>query len=81
MNSKRRKRSATASTAEQRTESLIQRIITFANLLRITKIPVHTSNERDAIAALALIDINSRFEFYMALQSHHAHELKVPGGL
>ena len=56
-------------TVEQRTASLIQRIIKFAKLLRINKIPVHTSNERDAIAALAHIDINSRFEFYLALRA------------
>ncbi|MCX5901959.1 MAG: VWA domain-containing protein [Proteobacteria bacterium] len=59
-----------SATAEQRTESLIQRIIKFAKLLRINKIPVHTANERDAIAALAHIDINSRFEFYMALRTN-----------
>jgi len=55
---------------EQRTASLIRRIIRFAKLLRANKIPVHTSNERDAIAALAHIDINSRFEFYVALRSN-----------
>jgi len=57
-------------TVEQRTASLIQRIIKFAKLLRINKIPVHTSNERDAISALAHIDINSRFEFYLALRTN-----------
>ena len=57
-------------TIEQRTASLIQRIIKFAKLLRINKVPVHTSNERDAISALAHIDINSRFEFYMALRTN-----------
>ncbi len=57
-------------TIEQRTASLIQRIIKFAKLLRINKIPVHTSNERDAISALAHIDINSRFEFYLALRTN-----------
>jgi hypothetical protein len=55
---------------EQRTASLIQRIIKFAKLLRINKVPVHTANERDAIAALAHIDINSRFEFYLALRTN-----------
>jgi len=57
-------------TVEQHTASLIQRIIKFAKLLRVNKIPVHTSNERDAIAALAHIDINSRFEFYLALRTN-----------
>ncbi len=38
-------------TLEQRTASLIQRIIRFAKLLRVNKIPVHTSNERDAICS------------------------------
>ncbi|MBN2108548.1 MAG: VWA domain-containing protein [Deltaproteobacteria bacterium] len=57
-------------TDEERTASLIRRIIRFAKLLRINKIPVHTSNERDAIAALAHIDINSRFEFYIALRAN-----------
>ncbi len=64
-----RKKKASA-TVEQRTESLIRRIIRFAKLLRANKIPVHTANERDAVAALAHIDINSRFEFYMALRTN-----------
>lgn len=57
-------------TDEERTASLIRRIIKFAKLLRVNKLPVHTSNERDAIAALAHIDINSRFEFYIALRAN-----------
>jgi len=57
-------------TIEQHTAALIQRIIKFAKLLRVNKIPVHTSNERDAISALAHIDINSRFEFYLALRTN-----------
>lgn len=57
-------------TVGERTTSLIQRIIKFAQLLRINKIPVHTSNERDAISALVHIDINSRFEFYLALRTN-----------
>jgi len=64
------KKKQDSATDEQRTASLIRRIIKFAKLLRINKIPVHTSNERDAIAALAHIDINSRFEFYIALRAN-----------
>ena len=54
---------------QERTQGLIRRIIRFANLLRSNRVPVHTSSERDAIAALAFVDINSRFEFYMALKA------------
>ena len=64
------KKKKDSATIAQRTESLTQRIIRFAKLLRANKIPVHTANERDAIAALAHIDISSRFEFYMALRTN-----------
>jgi uncharacterized protein with von Willebrand factor type A (vWA) domain len=64
------KRKSDGATVAQRTESLIQRIIRFAKILRANKLPVHTSNERDAIAALAHIDISKRFEFYMALRTN-----------
>jgi uncharacterized protein with von Willebrand factor type A (vWA) domain len=64
------KKKQDSATDEERTSSLIRRIIKFAKLLRLNKIPVHTSNERDAIAALAHIDINSRFEFYIALRAN-----------
>jgi hypothetical protein len=64
------KKKSDGATLAQRTESLIQRIIRFGKLLRANKIPVHTSNERDAIAALAHIDISRRFEFYMALRTN-----------
>jgi len=64
------KRKRDSATAAERTQGLIRRIIRFAKLLRINKIPVHTANERDAIAALAHIDINRRFEFYMALRTN-----------
>jgi uncharacterized protein with von Willebrand factor type A (vWA) domain len=64
------KKKQDSATDEERTSSLIRRIIKFAKLLRLNKIPVHTANERDAIAALAHIDINSRFEFYIALRAN-----------
>lgn len=64
------KKKRDSATADERTQGLIRRIIRFAKLLRMNKIPVHTANERDAIAALAHIDINSRFEFYMALRTN-----------
>ncbi len=64
------KKKSDSATLAQRTESLIQRIIRFAKILRANKIPVHTSNERDAIASLAHIDISRRFEFYMALRTN-----------
>ena len=64
------KKKSDGATIAQRTESLIRRIIRFAKLLRVNKIPVHTSNERDAIAALFHIDISRRFEFYMALRTN-----------
>lgn len=57
-------------TVEQHVHGLIRRIIRFAGLLRKNKIPVHTASQRDAISALAHIDINSRFEFYMALRTN-----------
>jgi hypothetical protein len=64
------KKKRDSATARERTQGLIRRIIRFAKILRFNKIPVHTANERDAIAALAHIDINSRFEFYMALRTN-----------
>ena len=64
------KKKSDGATLAQRTDSLLHRIIRFAKLLRVNKIPVHTSNERDAIAALAHIDISRRFEFYMALRTN-----------
>lgn len=64
------KKKQDAATVEQHTHSLIRRIISFAKLLRANKIPVHTANERDAVAALAIIDINSRFEFYLNLRAN-----------
>ena len=54
---------------QDRAQRLIRRILRFANLLRNNGVPVHTANELDAIAALQFIDINSRFEFYMALKT------------
>lgn len=63
------KKKRDSATSEERTRGLIRRIIRFAKLLRVNKIPVHTANEREAIAALAHIDINSRFEFYIALRT------------
>lgn len=65
-----RKRKLDSATDQERTQSLIRRIIKFAKLLRLNKVPVHTSNERDAIASLAHIDINSRFQFYIALRAN-----------
>ncbi len=67
---KERKRKLDSATDQERTDALIRRIIKFAKLLRLNKIPVHTSNERDAIAALAHIDINNRFQFYVALRAN-----------
>ncbi len=66
----REKKQRDALTVEQRTHGLLRRILRFARLLRKNRIPVYTANERDAISALAHIDINSRFEFYMALKAN-----------
>ncbi|MGB5158004.1 VWA domain-containing protein [Desulfobacterium sp. N47] len=54
---------------QQRSEKLIKRIIIFADLLRINRVPVHMTNQLDAMAAIKHADIKSRFEFYMALKT------------
>ncbi|MBU3947546.1 MAG: VWA domain-containing protein [Proteobacteria bacterium] len=54
---------------QQRSQKLIKRILLFADLLRINRVPVHMTKELDAMAALKHVDIKSRFEFYMALKS------------
>ncbi|PJC76177.1 MAG: hypothetical protein CO012_01610 [Syntrophobacterales bacterium CG_4_8_14_3_um_filter_49_14] len=54
---------------QERAQRLIKRILLFAGLLRKNRVPVHTTNELDAIAALQYVDINSRFEFYTALKA------------
>ncbi|MEI6124993.1 MAG: VWA domain-containing protein [Pseudomonadota bacterium] len=64
------KRKLAGVTVAQRAHGLLRRIVRFAQLLRKNKIPVYTANERDAIAALTHIDINKRFEFYLALRTN-----------
>ncbi len=54
---------------QKRSQNLIKRILLFANLLRSNRVPVSMKNELDAMAALKYVNIESRFEFYMALRS------------
>ena len=53
---------------QERAQGLIERIFLFADLLRKNRVPIHTVKELDAIAALQYVDINSLFEFHMALR-------------
>jgi hypothetical protein len=66
---KRVKRTFTEKDYQVRAQGLIRRILRFANLLRKNRVPVYTADELNAIAVLKYIDINNRFEFYMALKS------------
>ena len=54
---------------QERAQGLIERIFLFADLLRKNRVPIHTVKELDAIAALQYVDINSLFEFHMALKA------------
>lgn len=54
---------------QKRSKALIKRILMFADLLRKSRVPVSMTNQLDTITALQHIDIESRFEFYMALRS------------
>lgn len=54
---------------QERAQGLIERILLFADLLRKNRVPIHTAKELDAIAALQYVDINSLFEFHMALKA------------
>jgi uncharacterized protein with von Willebrand factor type A (vWA) domain len=67
---KRVRREFTEKDYQQRSQALIKRILRFAVLLRKNRVPVHTASEIDTIAALKFVDINNRFEFYMALKAN-----------
>ncbi|MDO8723360.1 MAG: VWA domain-containing protein [Syntrophales bacterium] len=54
---------------QERAQRLVERILLFADLLRKNRVPIHTADELDTIAALQYVDINSLFEFYMALKT------------
>ncbi len=67
---KRVRREFTEKDYQERSRALIKRILRFAVLLRKNRVPVHTASEIDTIAALKHVDINNRFEFYMALKAN-----------
>ncbi len=67
---KRVRREFTQKDYQERSRALIKRILRFAVLLRQNRVPVHTASEIDTIAALRHVDINNRFEFYMALRAN-----------
>jgi uncharacterized protein len=67
---KRVRREFTEKDYQERSRALIKRILRFAVLLRNNRVPVHTASEIDTIAALKHVDINNRFEFYMALKAN-----------
>ncbi|MFH2047426.1 MAG: VWA domain-containing protein [Pseudomonadota bacterium] len=54
---------------KQRSQNLVKSILSFANLLRNNRVPVHMTKQLDSMAALKYVNIESRFEFYMALKS------------
>jgi hypothetical protein len=67
---KRVRKEFTEKDYQERSRALIKRILRFAVLLRNNRVPVHTASEIHTIAALKHVDINNRFEFYMALKAN-----------